>query len=238
MKLAIITGGSKGLGRALVNVYSEAGWQVKEFSRTGSGEHHISADLSSTSSVISITDDLFSTLSLHHYDEILLVNNAGTLTPIRKIASIQNEELLNSLSVNLLSSVAVINSFIRHFRNVDAQKTVVNISSGAVLKGYPGWSLYCAAKAGCENFINSIAEEEQNETHPFTVLNFDPDVMDTDMQAEIRNAEAEHFPPKQRFLDYHNSGNLRAPIEVAKKLYSLLSDRHGLKQTRYAVKDL
>ena len=48
MKLALITGGSKGLGKALVDLYSANGWEVKEFSRTGTSPHHIDCDFSNS----------------------------------------------------------------------------------------------------------------------------------------------------------------------------------------------
>ena len=160
------------------------------------------------------------------------------MTPISRLAAIQKGDLLDNLSVNLITPVAIIHSFIHHFRNVDSKKTIVNISSGASLKGYAGWSPYCAGKAGCENFINAVALEEQEEVHPFTVMNFDPDVMNTAMQTEIRNAEVEHFPQKQRFNDFRTSGRLRNPLDVARQLHALISNDEPLKRTRYAMKDL
>ncbi len=238
MKLSIITGGSRGLGKAFIKILNHDGWEVKELSRSGTGVAHIPLNLQHPDKVGFTVNELFSTLSSHHYKEVLLINNAGTLTPIKKVSALDTNELLENISVNLTSSLVIMQAFIHHFRDLSSPKTLVNISSGAALKGYPGWSIYCAGKAGCENFINSLAMEEAREEHPFRVLNFDPVVMDTQMQTEIRNSEIEHFPYRQRFIDFKESGSLRNPENVARKLLSLLQNNHELQKIRYDVESL
>ncbi|MCP4607112.1 MAG: SDR family NAD(P)-dependent oxidoreductase [Planctomycetes bacterium] len=238
MKIALITGGSKGLGKALVERFAKDGWETRELSRTGSTIGHVDIDLSKPSNATSVVDELFLELSSLAWKEIALINNAGTLSPIKKVHAILPQELQSNLSINILSAITIMQLFIKYFRDLNSRKTIVNISSGAASKGYPGWSLYCAAKAGCKNFVNAVALEEQHEKYPFRVMNFDPHVMDTQMQKEIRNSDIVHFPQKNRFIEYKDTGRLLNPNEVASILVSLLSGPNDLKEIQYSVRDI
>ena len=62
--------------------------------------------------------------------------------------------------------------------------------------------------------------------------------MNTAMQAEIRSAETEHFPQKQRFIEYSESGSLLEPEYVAQKLFNLITVNQSPVQIRYSVNDL
>src|SRR5690606_17031869 len=109
----------------------------------------------------------------------------------------------------------------RHFRHSRGRKVIVNVSSGAALKGYAGWSLYCAAKAGMESFIRAIAVEEKFQAHPFIPVSVDPGVIDTDMQALIREALPSDFPEVERFRKRKAEGGLAHPDAVAKGIIAV-----------------
>ena len=59
MKLAIITGGSRGLGKALVQLYWHQDWTVKELSRSGQSENHIDCDFSDAKQTSAVMDQTF-----------------------------------------------------------------------------------------------------------------------------------------------------------------------------------
>ena len=105
---------------------------------------------------------------------------------------------------------------------VDNKKVIADISSGAALKGYYGWSLYCAAKAGMENFIHSLAVEQQTQPHPFLPINIDPGVIDTDMQALIRATPQSDFADVERFIQRKNQGLLVSPDKVAASIINII----------------
>lgn len=155
--------------------------------------------------------------------ELLVVSNAGTLQPIGPVWSKPSTETSANLNTNLVSAIAFIGEVMRHFRSCDARKVIVNVSSGAARKGYAGWSLYCAAKAGMENFIRAIAAEEQVQAHPFTAISVDPGVMDTEMQAYIRSSTAEDFPDVERFRKRKDTRGLVPPEMVASAIIDLVS---------------
>ena len=103
------------------------------------------------------------------------------------------------------------------------RKVVASISSGAALKGYAGWSLYCATKAGLEGFVRALALEQQPEPHPLLAVSIDPGVVDTQMQALIRTMSKRDFPEVERFIRRKNEGGLSAPSRVAAAVLRVLS---------------
>ncbi len=238
MKLAIISGGSKGLGKSLVAILKNENWQVKEISRSGESDHNIELDLKDASNVAKTIASEISNLSSGSYEEILLINNAGTLSPIKKISALSEQDILNNLNVNIVSSLIIMQAFIKQFRDHDCKKTIVSISSGAAKKGYAGWGLYCTSKAACENFINSLVEEERNEPFPFGAINFNPGIMDTGMQTMIRSADIEHFPQLDRFIEFKDSGYLQAPEAVAQKIIDLIFSNDHFKKTIYSADEV
>jgi benzil reductase ((S)-benzoin forming) len=126
------------------------------------------------------------------------------------------------MNTNYVSPVLVLAEIIARFQAATCRKVIVNITSGAALKGRAGWSLYCAAKAGMENFIRSLALEQQTEPQPFIPINIDPGVIDTEMQALIRATSPVDFPDVERFIQRKNQGLLMPPEKVAAAVIRIL----------------
>ncbi|MBP8174438.1 MAG: SDR family NAD(P)-dependent oxidoreductase [Aeromonadaceae bacterium] len=237
MKLALITGGSRGLGAALVETYLQAGWEVREFSRSGTSAIHRDLDLASFDSIqqaIKTVQQEFAGVKL---EELLLIHNAGSLGAMKLTDRLSATEIHHHLTANLLSPVELLCGLIAHFQPNPCRKSLINISSGAALRGYPGWSLYCTAKAGIENFINTVAEEQKLAAYPFRAINFHPGKMDTAMQAEIRATDSKAFPLQPRFVEAFEKGELLAPSKVASVLKTLL-ERADLVSGHYDVHTL
>lgn len=223
MKLLCISGGSAGLGSALVELYQGLGWQVCEFSRSGQTSGHIEMDLAQMDAAI-LAEEHFRQLSAQPWEEVMLINNAGMLSPLSPVATIGDEEIIRHLQVNFNAGIRIIAAFIRQFGDLPLRKkTVVQISSGAALRAYGSWSLYCASKAGMEHFIRALAVEQSTAAYPVCCLNFDPGVMDTAMQTEIRSRPVEAFPDVGRFIARKEEGLLSHPGAVALQLCKLVS---------------
>ncbi|MBT3363043.1 MAG: SDR family NAD(P)-dependent oxidoreductase [Chloroflexi bacterium] len=223
MKLAIISGGSRGLGAALAEYYSNIRYEVLELSRSGSTEGHVYIDFSNAQNIIDTLPAILGKYKSEQFDEVLCFNNAATLAPIGATSTKPKYEILHNLNINFASGILFLTEFIRTFQNHSCKKTIINISSGAAVKGYNGWSLYCAAKAGLDNFIRSIALEQKDKSYPITSINFDPILLDTDMQKAIREASEQDFPEKKRFIEYKKSDALAEPKTVAKRIADLIS---------------
>jgi benzil reductase ((S)-benzoin forming) len=236
MKTIIITGGSKGLGYEIAEVFIKDGWKVVELSRTGTSKYTINIDLANIDKVHIKAEEIFCETILGNPEEVVLVNNACTIVPITKVSAISKDDILNSINVNITAAAIIISQYIKAFRNTRIQKSIVNISSGAAKKGYPGWSLYCIGKAAIENLINSIFEEEKYENEPFRVFNFDPYIMNTDMQKVIRESSIDKFPIVDRYVNYSSEGKLIQPNRIARILSKIINDMEQI-NNRYDAKE-
>lgn len=222
MGLALITGGSRGLGAALWDEYRSRGWSVMEFSRSGPGVH---IDLTDTEDAADVFGALFSDLSAHAIDEIVVVNNAAMLGPVGPVARVAPEEVQAHVDLNVVSGILLARAFAASLQERDCPKTFVNITSGAAVKGHAGWSLYCASKAAMEGFVRAFAIEQVSQPHPIRAINVNPGIMDTAMQAEIRASRVDDFPERQRFVEFKLGGQLVQPDLVAARIVDLVASR-------------
>ena len=232
----MITGGSGGLGKALVEKYNQEDFKVYEFSRSGKSAHHIGCDFSSPSEASQILENTISNLSRKEYSEIVLINNAGTIHPIGPILGFDPETWIDNMNINLNSAIIASGLFIKYFQNHSGKKVITSISSGAAIRAKHGWALYCAAKAGLDHFCRALALEQKAQQYPIHVVLMDPGVMDTDMQAKIRGAKESQFPELQRFVKMKEEGLLLTPESVAQKIFDVVSGEieNGVK---YSVED-
>jgi benzil reductase ((S)-benzoin forming) len=226
-KLAILTGGSRGLGAALCRLYADQGYELLEFSRSGTAPYTVRVDLSRPDAADKLFASALAPHAARRYDEIIVINNAGMLHPIGPTARKAAADVIANASANFTAAIVFITRVIAAFQSHDCRKTIINISSGAALNNYAGWSLYCAAKAGTEHFVRCVAAEQQREAHPFVLLNLGPGVIDTEMQAQIRSTDRSEFPTVQRFLDLHADGALRTPAEVAAFVARVAAGNHA-----------
>jgi NAD(P)-dependent dehydrogenase (short-subunit alcohol dehydrogenase family) len=239
MNLYIVTGGSKGLGAALVNELLHPDHLIYVISRTPPNVNvqHVTADLSDSGQVGNLMQRIFSKTMDQTFNSITLFNNAGVLGPIGKIQNASNEEITGNLGANLMAPILLSSSFIEMTSAITAEKTVINISSGAASNPYDGWSLYCASKAGLEHFTRCVAKEQETASNPVSLLSINPGVMDTGMQAMIREADSEDFPSLQKFLTLYEENQLPSPREVAKALLQALAENRLSSGKTYKVAD-
>lgn len=221
----IITGTSRGLGHALVEVLSKPNNELFCLARTintkqpqQSNVHHLQCDLSDTSVLANIMDVIFKQVDWPSVTAITLINNAGVLTPIGSIHQVSIEDISHAIDVNLKGLIVLTSLFLKKTQILDIEKMVINISSGAATKPYDGWSVYCATKAGVDLFTRCVGLEQMRQKFPALIFSFYPSVMDTAMQELIRQTPKTDFPTVDRFLDYKSQQALLAPADVAKKL--------------------
>jgi NAD(P)-dependent dehydrogenase (short-subunit alcohol dehydrogenase family) len=146
------------------------------------------------------------------------------------------DRILASLNVNISSAILFISRAVRQFQTQHCKKTVVQISSGAALRPYFGWSLYCSAKACLDTFVRTLALDQGTELHPFYAISFEPGVIDTEMQAVIRGVDRTDFPDLRRFQELQKNQALRAPEQVAELLFRAV-ERNSGNGLRYDIRD-
>jgi benzil reductase ((S)-benzoin forming) len=223
MKLALITGGSRGLGLALCEQLLAEEYQVVEFSRSAPHVFSIQTDLADPEKSRLVVLKTIQAFEPAQLERLVVINNAGMLNPIGPTSQQEAGAVLNNLNANFTSAILALTEVIRRFQAASCPKLVANITSGAALKPRFGWSLYCAAKAGMENFIRVAAIEQQAQPYPFKLVNIDPGVIDTEMQALIRATDASDFPDLQLFIQRKEQGLLASPQKVAGAVLKILA---------------
>jgi len=225
LEVAVVTGGSRGLGAALCAEYQSRGWAVIEFSRTAPHPFSVELDLADCRRTAALLDGAFSSVADADVDEVVVVSNAAVLGPVGPLQRAEPAAIERHLGVNVTGPVLLMRAFATSFQEHACPKTFVNITSGAASKGYAGWSLYCASKAATENLVRAVALEQQMRAHPIRALSVNPGVMDTDMQTLVRSADVEDFPELERFLRLKSDGQLAAPARVAEAIADLVAAR-------------
>ena len=169
MHNVVVTGGSRGIGLAIVRRLAAAGYNViavarresdelrkttREVVEQGKGGLHFRAfDLSEVDAIPSFVKSLrdeFGTI----YG---LVNNAGIGTE-GLLATMHNTEIEALLRLNVLSPVILTKYVVRHMM-ADGAGRIVNMSSIIATTGYNGLSVYGATKAAATGFTRSLARE-------------------------------------------------------------------------------
>jgi NAD(P)-dependent dehydrogenase (short-subunit alcohol dehydrogenase family) len=111
------------------------------------------------------------------------------------------------------------------------QGVLIFISSGAATHPVPGWSAYCAAKAGLDHFVRNLASEIDGRGLPIRVHTLYPGIVATAMQERIRSLSQSQFDSVDRFRAYHADGWLRPPEEPGTLAWWLATpmaaDLHG-----------
>lgn len=227
-RLAIVTGGSRGLGLALLEAFERDGFRTLDLSRSGAsdperGRLHARVDLSDPAATADAVAREMDALAAEAWDEVVFVSNAGTLHPIGPLAASSPAEWRRGIDVNLTSAITAMALFVRAFQQHAGRKTMVSVSSGAGSRGAAGWSLYCATKAGLDNWIRAVALEQANEEHPIRAVSIQPGVVDTQMQAEIRSCDRDLFANVDQFVELKESGALYAPADVARAMLALVA---------------
>ena len=224
-KTLIITGGSKGLGLGLAKEYHKNGYQVISISRSKIEKlyaiEQYQCDLSKTSEIESIVNEIFLHLDKENTTDITLINNAGYLGTVNTIDKIEPTDIAYTIQLNLTTPLVLNSLFIKLTKDWQSKKKIINISSGAAVNPYESWSMYCASKAGLDMQTKVISKEQKNVKNGVSIVSIYPGIVDTDMQAKIRNTPKENFKSKQRFVDFYESGELFSPKQVAEKIYHL-----------------
>lgn len=160
-KRAIVTGGSRGIGAAIVQRLLDGGASVVTTARSATDETpkaatFIEGDISTLAGVRTITAAALEALG----GVDVVVNNAGAARiHLGGISSIPDEEWLDALDLNYLSAVRVNNALLPALREAGAGSAIINISSSAALTPAPPLAHYGAAKAALNAYGKALASE-------------------------------------------------------------------------------
>ena len=184
---ALVTGGSRGIGLAIVEALAAQGADVVFTARGAGGVADAMVALPSGLSVRGAVCDVadragMAALLAEPVD--ILVNNAGVIQPIGRLAEADMQAWAENLRVNVVAAVSAIQLALPGL--VARRGTVINLSSGAAQKPMEGWSAYCAGKAALAMVTRCLHLEYG--AKGVRAFGFAPGLIDTDMQGEIRKS--------------------------------------------------
>jgi benzil reductase ((S)-benzoin forming) len=231
--LVILTGASRGLGQGVAAQYLAQGAFV-----LGLARHHASA-LKACDTLeqwaVDLSDPLpiaarlgawlaeFEARAGRAPRQVRLIHNAAMISEPGDIAGSDPAALAQSLRIGLEAPVALTAAFLRATAHwSDADRRVLFVSSGLGRRPLAGAAAYCAQKAGLDHFARALALEEQARSGGARVASVAPGIIDTDMQRQLRGADAQRFPERARFDEWHRSGALDSPATAAARLIALL----------------
>ena len=223
-RLALVTGTSSGIGAAVAKELLKRGWSVLGIARRkvklGDGYQHLALDLSDASVAKKIEKEFGAKLGERAWQRVGLVNNAAVGLSGR-VQNLDADELARSFVLNTAMPLWLMGLAIKRAK---APVRVVNVSSGAAVRPFPGLAAYCAAKAGLHLGGASVAAEDAPNLH---ILSYQPGVVDTEMQLSTRSKSLDEFPWGTTFRQYHAEGRLVAPERPAAEIVEFLEAEGG-----------
>jgi len=229
---AVVTGGSRGLGRALGHALAAAGARVVLVARErapldeavaairarGGEAHGIAADVGDIDAAFAIAGQAAALIG----PVDLLINNASTLgpVPLRLLMDTDCEDLSRALAVNLVGPFRLTKA-IAGSMAMRGRGTILNVSSDAAASAYERWGAYGASKAALDHLTRTWAAE-LNGTG-VRVLAVDPGEMNTAMHAQA--------------MPDADPATLADPVRVAAHIVTWLVARDGARSgTRGVVR--
>lgn len=198
MAVALVTGASKGFGRALGEGLIGRGWSLvidaRDAEALAEARSALAIGLSPGAMLVAIAGDVADPAHRHALVAAcaelggldLLVNNASTLgpTPLPHLADYPIGLLRRVLEVDTLAPLALMQESLVHLRR-SAKPRVLNITSDASVEHYEGWGGYGSAKAALDHMSLTFGAEET----PLRVWVVDPGDMRTAMHQEAFQGE-------------------------------------------------
>lgn len=229
-KVAIITGASRGIGRATALAFAQAGAAVILAARNGDELQALADEiraqggkaLAIPTDVTNQADvDLLITLSIRAFRQIdILVNNAGVLNPLGKTWEVHPGEWQRLIRTNIIGPYLCVRAVLPQMLE-RGDGRVINVSSKAAVTDIEGWSAYCASKAALDRLTTVLAAEVSSSD--IVVAGLYPGSTDTQMQADIRQA-GNRFPRTNYFRQQQQASHLYRPDEPAQLILWLASE--------------
>ena len=185
---AIVSGGSRGLGRVLVAGLLEAGYRVSTFSRKPTA---FSEQLADDPNALYLEADLCDRASLQAFlaqarerfgPPAALVNCAGVAVE-SVFATMRDDQIDAVLSINLRGTISFTKMVVRQMMLAPGGGSIVNVSSIVGLRGYRGLAVYSASKAALDAMTRALAHELG--PHRIRVNSVAPGYLDTEMTGAL-----------------------------------------------------
>jgi len=219
-KVALVTGASRGIGKAIANQFKALGATVIGTATSQNGADNISEYLGTDNGlVLNVTDNdsikaLFVTIKATHGSVDILVNNAG-ITRDNLMMRMKDEEWDDIINTNLSSVYRISKAVLRPMMKARHGR-IINIGSVVGTMGNAGQVNYATSKAGLLGFTKSLAREIAS--RGITVNTVSPGFIDTDMTQTLTDEQ------KEGIFAQIPANRLGKPEEIASAVAFLASD--------------
>ena len=220
-KVALVTGASRGIGKAIAELLASQGAKVIGTATSDKGAAAISEYLGSKGKgqALDVTDSdslkqVIKEIESEYGSIDILVNNAG-ITRDNLMMRMKDDEWDAVLNTNLSAVFKVCKAVVRGMMK-RRNGRIINISSVVGTTGNPGQVNYCAAKAGLVGFSKAMAKEVA--ARGITVNCVAPGFIDTDMTKALNGEQ------KQAIFDNIPAARLGEPKEIAAAVAFLASE--------------
>ena len=225
-KVVLVTGGSRGIGREVAEVYAENGYDVvinyvsdktdvegikKEFEEKGVKCLLVKADVSKAADVDNMVEE-----AIKQFGKIdVLVNNAG-ITRDTLLMRMSEEDFDKVIEINLKGTYLVTKAVTKYMMK-KRQGSIINLASVVGVVGNAGQTNYAASKAGIIGFTKSVAKELASRNIRANAVA--PGFIETDMTSVLSDSVKENISTQ---IPLKRMGTAR---EVAEVIYFLGSDK-------------
>jgi benzil reductase ((S)-benzoin forming) len=232
--LTILTGASRGMGLAMAQRRIAAGHDLLCLSRKTSEALAAQAatagvrceqwpqDLAQAEAAAARLEAWLRAQDRAAIASVTLINNAGMLPHIAPLDAIPAAQLAQAMRVDLEAPMLLTGAFLRATTDWTQPRKVLNISSGLGRRAMAAQAAYCAAKAGMDHFSRCVALEQAALPHGARICSLAPGVIDTDMQVQLRGADAASFPDRGNFVGLKEKGVLSSPADAAARVLAWL----------------
>lgn len=232
--LTVLTGASRGMGLAMARQLLAAGHDLlcisrktseplaQEAARAGRQCEQWPQDLARAEAAAARLHTWLQGQDSARFASVTLINNAGLIPRIAPLEEIPAEQLAEALRVDLEAPMLLAAAFLDATAGWPVPRRILNISSGLGRRAMASQAAYCAAKAGMDHFSRCVALEQAKLENGARICSLAPGVIDTDMQVQLRGADADRFPDRGNFVGLKDKGMLTSPDEAARRVLAFL----------------
>jgi len=233
-RVAVVTGASMGLGRAIAEEFLRAGASLmlaarneqplfrarddlaRLVNRPGQIVEAFVTDVSIPENCLALAERTRRAFPVVH----VLVNNAGVLGPIGRLEDMDWEEWLDAIRINLFGTVMMCKALVPFFK-IQSYGKIINLSGGGATAPMPRMSAYAASKAAVVRFTETLAEEVR-EDH-IDVNAVAPGALNTRFLDRVLSAGAERVGQEYFDRSLRQQAEGGAPLSKAAELVKFLA---------------